>query len=114
MSDVFVRTKAALTTLVKPFALDRYIPVSGTTLPDIFLTFILVTSVPGQHADNAETERVERVQVSIFSRTGLNGLPDVDAAMVAAGFVPGPYRQLPFDIQTGHFGLAKDYFAIKE
>jgi hypothetical protein len=113
VTDVFERTTTALTTLSTPFACDRYIPDTGTELPDLFMTFSLVTSVPRQHADNAETGRAERVQVSIFNRNGLSGLPDVDAAMAAAGFMPGMKRQLPFDMETRHFGLAQDYF-VKE
>jgi hypothetical protein len=114
VSDVFERTTAALTSLSTPFACDRFIPASGSELPDLFMAFFMVSSVAGQHADNSESERVERVQVSVFSRTGLSGLPDVDLAMTAAGFKPGPKRQLPFDMATGHFGLAQDYFGVKE
>jgi hypothetical protein len=69
-------------------------------------------AVKTQHADDAETHRRYRVQVSIYSRSGMVSLPDTDTAMTAAGFTKGPERQLPYDRGTRHFGLAKDYYYL--
>lgn len=111
MTTIFERTETALGTIspAVPFA---QAPYKGTPLPDVYITHQLIVGVPEQSADDAETERSYTVQVSIFSRTGLVSLPDVDAAMTAAGFEKGPERQIPQDLQTGHYGLAKDYVFV--
>jgi hypothetical protein len=112
MTTIFERVKTALNTISPsvPFSLAPY--KSATTLPDQFLAYQLIAGTPEQSADDAETERSYLVQVSVFSRTGLVSLPDVDTAMLAAGFNKGRERQLPQDPQTGHYGLAKEYTFI--
>lgn len=109
MTTIFERVKTALNTLSPaiPFSLAPY--KSTTTLPDTFLAYQLIVAVAEQNADDAETERSYLVQVSVFSKTGLVSLPDVDTAMLAAGFEKGRERQLPQDLETGHYGLAKEY-----
>lgn len=110
MTTIFEITAGALDTLTPtPYAMGQYITATSADLPDTFLVYSLITGTPEQHADNAETQRSYLIQVSIFSRGGLVTLPDVDSAMTAAGFRKGPERQLPFDKETRHFGLAKDY-----
>jgi len=108
MTTIFERVTTALNTLSPaiPFALGVYKTTSA--LPATFIAYQLIDGTPEQHADNAETERAYLVQVSIYARAGLVSLPDVDTAMLAAGFQKGPERQLP-EADTGHFGLAKDY-----
>jgi len=110
MTTIFERVGDALTTLspAVPFAMDVFIG----DLPDTFITYSLITGVPDQHADNAETIRSYRVQINIMDVTGLAVLPDVDTAMLAAGFKKGPERALPKDQDTSHYGLAKDYFYL--
>jgi hypothetical protein len=112
MTTVFERVATALGTIspAVPFSLAPY--KSATALPDQYLAYQLIAGTPEQTADDAETERSYLVQVSIFSRTGLVSLPDVDTAMTAAGFEKGSERQLPQDPQTGHYGLAKEYTYI--
>jgi hypothetical protein len=107
MTTIFERVETALGTLnpAVPYALAPY----KGALPDLYITHQLVVGVPEQTADDAETERAYFVQISIFSRTGLASLPEVDTAMSAAGFLKGPERQLPQDPQTGHYGLAKEF-----
>jgi hypothetical protein len=114
MTTVFERVKNALNNLspAVPFGQDVYLMADGNP-PDTFLVYKLVSGGPAQHADGTETERVYRVQISIYSRNDLAAMPNVDGAMVAAGFSRGPERQLPFTDDTRHFGLAKDFF-IKE
>lgn len=108
MTTIFERVKTALTAIspAVPFSLAPY---RATTLPDTFLAYQLIVSVPEQNADDAETERSHLVQVSVYSKTGLVSLPDVDTVMLAAGFEKGRERQLPQDPNTGHYGLAKEY-----
>ncbi len=109
MTTVFERVKTALNTLspAVPFGLAPY--KSTTTLPDIFVTYQLIIGLREQSANDVETERSYLIHISVFSRTGLVSLPDVDAAMLAAGFNKGRERQLLQDPETGHHGLAKEY-----
>jgi len=108
MTTIFERVKTALSTIspAVPFSLAPY---KATTLPATFLAYQLIVSVPEQNADDAETERSYLIQVSVYSKTGLVSLPDVDTAMLAAGFEKGRERQLPQDPATSHYGLAKEY-----
>ena len=112
MTTIFERVATALGALspAVPFALAPY-RTTGT-LPDVYLAYQLIAGAPEQTADDAETERSYLIQVSIFSRTDLVSLPNVDSVMKAAGFELGPERQLPQDPQTGHYGLAKEYVYV--
>jgi hypothetical protein len=106
---IFEIVEDALSTLnpAVPFALHPY--ESLTAMPDTYITYQLPDSTPEQHADNVETARSYLVQIDVWDVTGLVTLPNVDAAMTAAGFQKGRQRQLPKDKQTGHHGLALDY-----
>lgn len=110
MPNIFEITNTALATITPavPFAMDELIG----TLPDTFIVYSLISGIGEEHADNAETARTYRVQVSIMNKDGLASLPDVDTAMLAAGFVRGPERALQKDSTTSHYGLAKDYFYL--
>jgi hypothetical protein len=112
MTTIFERVSTALATLspAVPYALSPY--KSTTTLPDQYISYQLIYSLLEQSADDAETERSYLIQVSIFSRTGLVSIPDVDTAMNAAGFHKRRERQFPQDPQTGHYGLAKEYIFV--
>jgi hypothetical protein len=89
MTTIFERVSTALSTLspAVPFALAPY--KSTGTLPDTYIAYQLITSPPEAHADNRETARSYLVQISIYRRGGLVSLPDVDTAMIGAGFVKG-------------------------
>lgn len=108
MSDIFSEVKTALTGLSVPMWAGVYLGASGE-LPDVFLIYSLISDYPSQHADNAEVERTHRLQVSIYSRTGLENLPDVIGAMTAAGWMTSQRRQLPYQQGTGHHCLAIDF-----
>lgn len=110
MTTIFEQVETALGTIspAVPFAMSPY----EGTLPDLYIVHQLITANPEQHADDAETERSYRVQITVFSRTGLASLPDVTTAMTAAGFVKSNERQLPKDPNTGHYGLATDYVYV--
>ena len=90
-------------------AANQMILASGETLPDQFLVYQLISAPPLQHADDRETMRIWRVQVSIFDRNGLSNLPDVTGVMVEAGFTRGPMRELEYDKNKRHFGLGMDF-----
>lgn len=115
MATIFQRVNDALATLSPtiPFAMGTYEQVGSSTLPSQYITYQLIDGFPEAHADNAETMRTYRVQVNIMSDTGLAVLPDVNTAMLAAGFTKGPERTLPKDESTGHYVLAKDYFYLE-
>jgi hypothetical protein len=111
MTTIFEQIADVLILFDVPYGMGTYL--CDGDLPDQYMTYSMISGVPAQHADDAETQRIHRVQVSIYDRNGLADLPDVDAAMLAAGFEKGPERQLPRDDETGHYGLAKDYFILK-
>lgn len=116
MTTVFERTATALATLSPaiPYALDVYLKSDAGDLPDTFITYSLITGEPAQSMNNVETLREYVMQVSIYSRAGLISLPNVDAAMLAAGFIKSSERQLPRDAETRHFGLARDYTYLED
>ncbi len=109
MNDPYEMTASAMATLGIPFAADVNRATLGTPLPDLFVVFKRVSSVAQDFFDDTEKERFVRMQLSIFSRSGLVGLPDTDAAMKAQGFVFSREVELPYTDSSGHFGLARDY-----
>lgn len=113
MTTIFERVETALSTIspAVPFSLAPY--KSTTTFPDQYMTHQLIVGTPEDHADNAEIARSHLVQVTIWSKTGLASLPNVDTAMLAAGFQKSNERQLPQDRESGHYGLAKDYVYLE-
>lgn len=110
--NIWEITEEALDTLNVPIAANVLIPASGTALPDLYLVYTLISSPPEQHADNDETLRSYRVQVSAYSRLGTAAIPNIDAAMLAAGFTRSGKRELPYSRETRHFGLAQDYIYL--
>lgn len=98
---------ATLTGVPYAAATDR--SILGDPLPDLFIVYGLVSAAPNQQADDAETERFYRMQVSIYSRAGLTSLPDTDTALYAQGFRFAREVQIPFNLETGHYGLAREY-----
>ena len=82
---------------------------SGGEFPEEYIVYTQIAGVSRQNADNREQERAYTIQVSYYSRNGLAEMPDIDGAMLAAGFQKGPERELPFNETTLHHGIAKDY-----
>ncbi len=111
---IWARVKAALTGLGVPMAANAFVAAEGAERPDVYLVYFLIVSPPLQHADNKETLREYAVQVSIYSRSGLASLPDVEGAMLAAGFMFETQRELPYNPETRHFGLAMDFNFVEE
>ncbi len=110
--NIFVRTKAALDTITPavPIVLDRYAKAPGQALPPVYLVYLLVTGPVEQWANNRPTLHTYHMQISAYSVDGLGSLPDFNTAMTTAGFTESTKRQLPQDPETGHYGLAQDYF----
>lgn len=111
---IWERVEDALTSIGVPYKADVYVPSSGGALPAAYIVYFLVSSPPIQHADDVEKLRMYRVQVSYYSKTGMVGMPGIKAAMVAAGFMPGPMTTIPYNQQTGHYGLALEYVQESE
>lgn len=112
MTDIFQLTQTALNTLAPiPSGMDVQLDASGG-LPETYLVYSLISAPPVQHADNLETERLFKIQVSIYTRADFTTLPDVDGAMTAAGFSKGDWRPLPYSSESRHYGLAKDYLIL--
>lgn len=102
-------TLDALSGLEMAVASNVMMMATGQELPDVFAVYQLISSPPVQHAEDRETMRYYRMQVNVYSRNGLGGLPDVSGAMVDAGFTRGPMRELPYNPETRHFGLAMEF-----
>ena len=106
---IWERVINALTGLGLPLAANVLIVASEAERPDAYITYFVVTALPVQHADNAETLRAYTVQVTYYDRNGLAGMPNINGAMIAAGFTARAPRELPYNQQTRHFGYAMDF-----
>lgn len=111
---IWERTDSALSQLGVPYAASKLQIGTGEDYPDLFMVYFSLPSTPDQYADDRETLRSYMMQVNIFSRDGLINLPDVDGAMIAAGFTKGREIEIPLDEETGHFGLGTEYNYLEE
>jgi hypothetical protein len=102
-------TQDALDGLGVPVAESVMISSTKVPLPDLYLVYQLIDAPPILHAEDLEVMRYYRMQVTIYSRDGLANLPNVADAMVEAGFTRSSIRELPYNIDTRHYGLAMDF-----
>ncbi len=110
MTTIFERVATALSTLTPtPYGAGAYLSASPESIPDTYMSYQVISAPPAQHADDSETLRTYRVQVSAFSRAGMVNLPAVETAMKAGGFVYAGQRQLNYDERTRHYGVAYDF-----
>ena len=115
MSTIWAMTHNALVGLSIPLAASNYLAATpGGNLPDQYITYKVIDLTPEAHADDEETLRSELVQVSVRSRAGLQSLPDVIGAMTAAGFKFAGGRELDFDFESSHFGIAFDFENLRD
>lgn len=115
MSSIWEITEDALDGLSLPLAANTMIVATGAELPDAFLVFQVIDNPAELHADNLEELRSYRVQVSVYSRTGMASIPaQVVSAMLAAGFTRMDARDLPYNLQTRHFGHAMDFNYLED
>ena len=114
-ATIWELTQSALTGLGIPLAAGAYLMATPwVNLPDQYITYQLIDMSPLQHADNEETLRDELIQVTVRSRSGLAGLPDVIGAMTAAGFMFSDGRELEYDPDGRHFGIAFDFDYVRD
>lgn len=114
MATIWKITSDALTPLGLPMAMGVYRVNSVAKYPDTYLVYKNIADVGQSHADNEENSRQYLIQVSYFSVDGLNGMPDIGAAMTAAGFTRGAARELEQNTATGHFGYAMDFYYLED
>ena len=110
---IWERVLSTLTPLGLPLAANAMIVASESERPDVYIVYFVVTDAAAQHADNLEKHRSTTVQITYYDRAGLAGMPDINGAMTAAGFMAGPRRELPYNQQTRHFGYAMDFVYVE-
>jgi hypothetical protein len=113
MATIWERVDDALTTLGIPMAASSYSVDSGEVLPDTYIVYFVFSFDPELHADNEEVLRSEAVQVSIYRRAGMIGLPDVIGAMITAGFTFIGGREMD-KTEDGHFAISFDFEYLEE
>jgi hypothetical protein len=113
--NIWERVKTALDTLGLPLAANVYLSATPEALPDTYLVFQVISDPGRLYANDTEQLRSYRVQVSIYSRSGIAAIPDqVETAMINAGFTRLPGLELPYNLQTRHFGYAMDFNYLEE
>jgi len=111
---IWERVDAALSGLGVPIFANAYVSATGTDYPDLYLVYFLVTAPPVLHADNSENLRDNLVQISVYYRGEVVVMPDVESAMLAAGFTAGTRRDLPYNKDTRHLGLMFEFSYLEE
>ena len=109
MATIWELAEDALDGLGCTVAANVLVLADGVERPDEYMTFFVFSATEAQSADDAETLRSWMVQVSYYNRAGLVGMPDIKSAMAAAGFRAGAWRELPYNQQTRHYGMALDF-----
>ncbi len=110
---IWERTQTALTGLGLPLAANVLIVASESDRPDAYIVHTLISSPPMLFADDEEKARAYVMQVNYYNRAGLAGMPDIPAAMAAAGFSPSARREIPYNSDTRHFGYAMDFVYVE-
>ena len=110
---IWARVKSALAGMGLPVENNRLLGKKGEKLPDRYITYQVISTVPEAHVDDREVLRSYLVQVNLWSRDGFESFPDVEAAMSAAGFLFQAERDMDFT-DTDHFGQSKDFLFIEE
>lgn len=111
MTNIYAVTYGALESLGYPVREHgTYAP--DETLPDTFVTYQIIDSPNNSFADNQATSRTSRVQINLYSRDPeiKQGADEaIKAVMLPVGFLRVGGRDLPFSLQTGHYGYTCDY-----
>lgn len=113
-SSIWEQVAAGLAPLGVPLAANVYQVATGAQLPDLYIVYQLISDTGALYGNDLDLLRTERVQVTIWSRDGLANLPDVSGALRSAGFTRGPGRELPRSQDTGHYGLALDFYHLTD
>lgn len=111
---IWERIKAALVPMGLPVAQGALKPNAGGAYPDRYLIYQVISAPGEEFADNREFKRLYLVQVNSWSRNGFIGFPDVEGAMLAAGFTYVDSRDLALSSDTGHYGLGVDFNYLED
>ena len=82
------------------------------TLPETFITYLVLDQSDSTHADNLPSSLTTMVQVAYYSqRPGLVQVADhlIRNLMIPAGFMRAGGRSLPLDKETWHYGYVTTY-----
>ncbi|MGI6260025.1 MAG: hypothetical protein ACOYKC_09235 [Anaerolineaceae bacterium] len=113
---IWERVEAALAGIGMeiPVANNRLILNTGEDWPDRYIVYQVISSSSERHVDDREIERSHLVQVNMWSKNGFLNFPDVEGAMLSAGFSYDAGRDMEYDNETGHYGRSEDYLFIEE
>lgn len=109
---IYALVKTALSDLGVPVSAGIFRPADGANLPDTYICYFLITNTGEEYAEDGEISDLALIQVSVFTKAGLYQLPNVKAAMKAAGFTFEANRELDYSEQTGHYGMAFDFYYL--
>ncbi len=111
---IWQKVKDALAGLAIKTANNRLTLKTGETWPDQYITFQVPSAGPEKYIDDHETARSYLVQLNLWSRSGFESFPDVETAMLAAGFYFQAERDMDYNDNTGHYGQSKDFLFYEE
>ena len=113
MATIWARVRSALSGLGVPVENNKLVLKTGETWPDRYITFQVISTIPEEHVDDHEVLRNHLVQLNLWSINGFESFPDVEAAMLAAGFLFQGERDMDME-ETGHYGQSKDFLFLEE
>ena len=112
---IWTRVNSALSSLGVRTANGRLIlKTKDDPWPDQYITYQVISGGPQEHIDDHETARSYLVQLNLWSRSGFESFPDVETAMLAAGFFFQAERDMDYNEKTGHYGQSKDFLYYEE
>jgi hypothetical protein len=111
---IWERIKTALVPMGLPVAPGVLKPAAGGAYPERYLVYQVISAPSKEFADNREFKRLYLVQVNIWSKNGFSGFPNVEGAMLAAGFTYADGRDLPQSSDTGHYGQGIDFNYLED
>ena len=82
------------------------------TLPETFITFVILEQDDISHADNVSTGVLHSARIQLYSKrpaTVQAAETALRVLMIPAGFLRAGGRPLPFEEQTGHYGYSAAY-----
>ena len=85
---------------------------AGESLPETFITYLVIGSPNESHYDNVPNSTTYRVQVTLYSKKPSivqSANSNIKDLMLPAGFIRITGRSLPYDASTGHYAWTQDY-----
>jgi hypothetical protein len=115
MPTIWARVNSALSGLGVRTANGRLIlKTKNDPWPDQYITFQVIAAAPEEHVDDHEIGRAHLVQLNMWSRNGFESFPNVEDAMLTAGFLFQAERDMDYNENTGHYGQSKDFLYYEE